>query len=120
MAIHDKLKAFEDVKGFLGAAVFSPEGELLEGNAEISGLTMEVIGSLLNDVLLEAQEMTEKSGFGHADFIQINSDAGMMLAKCHNEAGKHYHTVLFLKPDGNIAMAKMKMKAVVEALKEEF
>ncbi len=120
MAISEKLKALEDVKGYLGAGVFSPNGELIEGTAEVSGITMEVIGSLLNDVLLEAQQMTEKAGFGTSNFIQIDSDAGIMIARSYNKDGKHYHTVMFLKPDGNIAMAKMKFKTVTEALAEEF
>ncbi len=120
MAIKDKLKELEDVKGFLGAGVFTPSGELIEGNAEISGLRMEVIGSLLNDVLLVAQEMTEKAGFGHSDFIQINSDMGLLLARSTDSGPVKFHTVLFLKPDGNIAMGKMKLEAVSEELKEEF
>ncbi len=120
MAISEKLKALEDVRGFVGAGVFTPSGEMLDGNAEISGLKMEVIGSLLNDVLLEAQEMTEKAGFGHSDFIQINSDMGMMLAKCTKVGDIHFHTVIFLKSDGNVAMAKMKLTSVCEALVEEF
>ncbi len=120
MAIKDKLKELEDVKGFLGAGVFTPDGELIEGNAEISGLRMEVIGSLLNDVLLTAKEMTEKAGFGETDFIQINSDLGLLLARSTESEALSYHTVLFLKPDGNVAMGKMKLKAVAEELKEEF
>ncbi len=120
MAINEKLKALHDVKGFIGAGVFSPDGEFVDGDTEISGLRMEVLGSLLNDVLVGAQQMAKDSGFGHADFIQINSDAGMMLAKSYDKDGKHFHTVMFLKPDGNIAMAKMKLNSVVEALAEEF
>ncbi len=120
MAIIEKLKELEDVRGYLGSGVFSPSGELIEGTAEISGLKMEVIGSLLNDVLLEAQEMTEKAGFGHSDFIQIDSDMGIMLARSTKTPNAHFHTVLFLKPDGNVAMAKMKLSNVCEALVEEF
>lgn len=101
--------------------MFTPEGEMLEGTSQISGLHQEVLGSLLNDVLLAAQTMTDKGGFGKSDFIQINSDMGMLLAKCNGNAeGKHYHVTLFLKPEGNVAMGKMKLKAVVDALAEEF
>lgn len=121
MAIKDKLAGFEEVKGYLGCGVFSPEGEMIEGTSQISGLHQEVLGSLLNDVLLAAQEMTDKGGFGHSDFIQINSDMGVLLAKCNgNVDGKHYHVTLFLKPDGNVAMGKMKLKATTEALAEDF
>ncbi len=120
MAINEKLRALHDVKGFIGAGVFSPNGEFIDGDAEVSGLRMEVLGSVLNDVLLGAQQMTVDSGFGMADFIQIDSDAGIMIARAYNKDGKHYHTVMFLKPDGNIAMAKMKFKTVTEALAEEF
>ena len=120
MAILEKLKAFEDVKGYLGAGLFSPEGELIDGTSDISGLKMELIGTLLNDVLLEAQEMTEKAGFGASNFIQVNSDMGMLFAKCFNSNGKHFHTVLFVKPEGNVAMAKMKLQSVVDSLVEEF
>jgi hypothetical protein len=52
--------------------------------------------------------------------IQLDTEMGIILAKCFNDGKIHFHTVLVIKKDGNVAMAKMKLKKVVDLLKPEF
>lgn len=120
MAIKDHLALFSDVGGYLGCGVFTPQGEMLEGSTDISGIHFETAGSMIHDMLLNAKKISEQSGFGNCDMIQLDTEMGQILAKCFNDGKIHYHTVLVIKRDGNVAMAKMKLKKVVEQLKPEF
>lgn len=121
MAIKETLSTLKDVSGYLGAGVFTPQGELLEGEADASGVHFETSGSMIHDTLLNAQKMSDAAGFGKADMIQVDTEAGLLFCKCFNDnASKHFHTILVLKKDGNVAMAKMKLNKAVSNLVAEF
>ena len=120
MSIRDSLSELEKVNGYLGAGVFTPQGELLEGVADISGIHFETAGSQVHDMLLSSQNMAKETGFGSANMIQIDTELGIVFAKCFNDGATHFHTVLVIKNDGNVAMAKLKLKKVVETIKAEF
>lgn len=120
MAIKEQLAQFSEIGGYLGGGVFSPQGEMLEGTTEISGIHFETAGSMIHDMLLNAKKISESSGFGNCDMIQLDTEMGIILAKCFNDGKIHFHTVLVIKKDGNVAMAKMKLKKVVDLLKPEF
>ncbi len=120
VALSEILKELSDVKGYLGAGVFTPQGELLEGTADISGIHFEQAGSLIHDALTDAKKMTREIGFGNLEMLQFYSEMGIIFAICHNDGAMHFHTILVIKTDGNIAMAKLKLKKVVDALKAEF
>lgn len=116
MAINEILKQLTDVKGYLGAGVFTPQGELLEGTAEISGIHFEQAGSLIHDSLSESSKMCSEIGFGKLDMLQLYTEMGIIFAVCREDGNIHFHTILVIKTDGNIAMAKLKLKKVVDAL----
>jgi predicted regulator of Ras-like GTPase activity (Roadblock/LC7/MglB family) len=120
MAIKDHLQQFTDVGGYLGSGVFTPQGEMLEGTTEISGIHFETAGSMIHDMLLNAKRVSETSGFGNCDMLQLETEMGIILAKCFNDGKIHFHTVLVINKNGNVAMAKMKLKKVVELVKAEF
>ncbi len=116
VAIEEILKTLSDVKGYLGSGVFTPQGELLEGTADISGIQFEQAGSLIHDALSDSRKMTKEIGFGKLDMLQLYTEMGIIFAVCHDEADMHFHTILVIKTDGNIAMAKLKLKKAVKAL----
>ena len=118
MPIAKVLDFLKDVNGYLGAGVFTPQGEMLEGVADISGIHFEEAGSLIHDTLKDAKEMVKGVGFGNLDMIQLYTEMGVIFAICSHEGNQHFHTILVIKNDGNVAMAKMKLKKAVEAIKE--
>ena len=118
MAIIDILNTLKEVNGYLGAGVFTPQGEMLEGVADISGIHFEEAGSLIHDTLKDAKSMAKHVGFGVLDMIQLYTELGIIFAICHQDDSHHFHTILVIKNDGNVAMAKIKLKKVVTALKE--
>ncbi|MCP5046349.1 MAG: response regulator [bacterium] len=120
MSITEMLKPLAEVKGYLGAGVFTPQGELLEGTADISGIHFEQAGSLIHDALSDSRKMCNEIGFGRLDMLQLYTEMGIIFAACHDDGEMHFHTILVIKSDGNIAMSKLKLKKVVAALTSAF
>lgn len=118
MPIAKILNYLKDVKGYLGSGVFTPQGEMLEGSADISGIHFEEAGSLIHDTLKDSKDMVKQIGFGNLDMSQLYTDMGIIFAVCHQDDKQHFHTILVIKNDGNVAMAKMKLLKAVQALKE--
>lgn len=120
--IESSLEKFSVVSGFLAVGAFSPNGEVVaEVNA--SGIKLAEIGALANDVLLKAQKATEIMEVGRGSMVHVEAPKAHIFARCLNEAdsyaatdaGKaHVHMVVIIKSDGNIAMAKMKLEAIIK------
>ena len=121
MDLKKHLEKLSGIKGYLGSGVFTPNGEMLEGTSMISGIHQELAGAAINDTLLHAQDMTEDIGMGRADFLQIDSDMGIVIIRNYNddENDVHFHTILYLRKDGNIAMGKLLLKKAIENLAQE-
>ena len=120
MPFGEKLSILKEVNGYLGAGVFTPQGEMLEGASDISGIKFEEAGALIHDTLKNSKAMSKEIGFGILDMIQLHTPAGIVFAKCCQERNLHFHTILVIKTDGNITMARLKLNQVVELLMEEF
>jgi predicted regulator of Ras-like GTPase activity (Roadblock/LC7/MglB family) len=120
MAIEKILKFLEDVKGYLGSGVFTPQGELLGGVTDVSGIKFEEAGSMIHDALSDSKKMTKEVGLGSLDMLQLYTQMGIIFAVCHDDGIQHFHTIMIIKSDGNVAMAKLKLKKAVEALKSVF
>jgi len=127
MAVKDLLAQFEDVQGFLGIAVFTPQGEIVESIAK--GKTdIKTVGTYANNALLNAQKATDQMGVGRGNLMQIRAPEAIVMMRCLNEAtdfaatkeGKaHFHTVVILDPDGNTGMAAMILDKTVAGIADE-
>ena len=118
MAIEEILRTLKDVNGYLGAGVFTPQGEILEGTSDISGVHFEEAGSLIHDTLSNSKAVAKEVGFGNLNMIQLYTEMGIIFAKCYNDGKLHFHTILVIKTDGNVAIARLKLNKTVDALKE--
>ena len=122
-AIKKVLKSLENVTGYLGAGIFSPDGDLIERitvNRNLYLVTQfENIGVLIRNALKESQNITDELGFGPLKTIQLYGETGIIFLVCQNDEKSQFYTALFIKEDGNITMAKKKLQEVVEALKPE-
>jgi len=124
--IIEQLEKFKDVDGFQAVGVFSPQGELAN-QVNISGCNLEEIGAYVNEILLKTQRITEKSGMGKSQMIHIAAPRAQIIVRCLDEVtnaskGKgsagsaHIHMVLVLDADSNLAIGKMKLKAVIQKI----
>jgi hypothetical protein len=115
-----KLEMFKDLNGYLGAGVFTPEGKMLGGVTDVSGINFEIAGSLFHDTLLITDNRSKEAGFGGVNQMQVNTETGIFFMRCLRDEKMHFHTMLVVKKNTNIAMAKVMLNKVVEALKGEF
>jgi hypothetical protein len=120
MSILKKLELFRELNGYLGVSVFSPDGNMLGGVTEVSGMNFEIAGSLIHDAYLFTQNKSQEAGFGNAEMLQIETDRGIVLVKCFKENNRHFHTILVIQRDANVALAKVMMNKVTDVLKDEF
>lgn len=120
--VNDSVARLSDVEGFLAVGIFSPNGEMAAQLIN-SGLKLDEIGSLANDVLLKPQKATDMMDVGRGQVVHIEAPKAQILARCLNEntdfsskeAGKaHLHMVLVLLKHGNLAMAKMKLCSIIQ------
>lgn len=127
MAIKEHLAQLQGVEGFMGAAVFASNGEMLEGLVTGS-LDVKTVGMFANNALLNAQKATDQMGVGRGNLVQIRAPQATVIMRCLNEAtdfaatstGKaHFHTVVIMSPEGNVGMASMMLDKVVGKIADE-
>jgi len=127
MAIKDHLNEFSEIQGFKGVAVFTAQGEMIEGFAN-GKLDIKTVGTFANNALLNAQKATDQMGVGRGNLMQVRAPEATVIMRCLNEAtdfaqtsqGKaHFHTVVVLDPEGNAGMAGMILDKIVGKIAEE-
>ncbi len=126
--IEDVLEKFKDVEGFNAVGVFSPNGEIA-AQVNATGVKIDELGALANDVLLKSQKATEIMGVGRGQLVHIEAPKAHIIARCLNEAtdfaasteGRaHVHMVLTISKEGNLAMAKMKLESIIQEVAPMF
>lgn len=126
--INEVLDKFKTVEGFQAAGAFSPQGEMV-ASVNPSGIKLDELGALANDVLLKAQKATEIMNVGRGQLVHVEAPKAHVLARCLNEAtdfaatasGRaHVHMVVILEKEANVAMAKMKMDGIIQEIAEFF
>jgi len=122
--IIEQLEKFKDVGGFQAVGVFSPQGELAN-QVNISGYKLEEVGAYVNEIFLKTQRTTEIIGMGKSQMIHIAAPHAQIIVRCLDEvtnatkasAGSaHIHMILILDADSNLAIGKMKLKAVIQEI----
>ncbi len=127
-ALDETMAKLAEVEGFMAVGIFTPNGEMA-AQLNKSGLKLDEIGSLANDVLLKAQKATDLMDVGRGQLVHVEAPKAHIIARCLNEntdftateAGKaHMHMVLILAKDGNLAMAKMKLASIIQEAAPNF
>ena len=127
MPIKDHFNELAAVEGFKGVAVFSPNGEMLDGVAS-GKFDIKAVGMFANNALLNAQKATDQMGVGRGNLMQIRAPQAIVLMRCLNEApefsqsvpGKaHFHTVVVLESEGNAGLASMLLDKAVGKIATE-
>lgn len=119
MSILKKLEMFRGITGYLGSGVFTPEGKMLGGVTDISGVSFEIAGSLFHDAFLIVNNKSREANFGYVNLVQMDTETHTVLCKCFNEGEKHFHVILVVKKNSNIAISRLMLKKVFEELKGE-
>ena len=120
MSILKNLEILKKIQGYLGASVYTPEGKMLAGVTEVSGLNFEIAGSLFHDAFLILENKSKESGFGKVDMFRVNTEMGIVFLKCFREGNVHFHTIMVIKHDANVAVAELMLENALKVIKKEF
>jgi len=127
MSTSNSLEQLRGIEGFLGAALFTPEGKALETTSG-GRINLKAIGILANNTLNNAQKASVEMGTGQARMVHIEAETGHILALCLNdgavpfqtEEGKaHIHLIVALSPNCNLGLAKIKAASTIRAVANE-
>lgn len=128
MSTNEKIKELASVEGFMGAALFTPKGELLAQYGKDMG-NIEEVGILANNVLMNAQKASLDMGTGRGQQVHVEAENATILVRCLNEGtdplasqpGKaHVHLVYILNKDAPIGLAKLRLNAAIQKVAEDF
>ena len=124
----EKLSKLAEIDGFAGAALLTPNGQILL-KCEPTGSDIEIVSSLANNVLRTAEKASRDMGFGRSHFTFVHTEKALILIRCLNEGenplgpepGKcHIHLVLLIENPNSLGIAKIKINNVIESLAENF
>jgi predicted regulator of Ras-like GTPase activity (Roadblock/LC7/MglB family) len=127
MSIKDHLAELEKIEGFMAAAVFTAQGQMLEGITK-GDIDIEAVGMYANNALLNTQKATDQMGVGRGNMVKIRAPQAEILMRCHNEATDfsatkadkaHFHTVVLMDPEGNTGMAAMILDQIQTRIADE-
>ncbi len=120
MSIIKKLEIFQKINGYLGSGVFTSDGKMLGGITEVMGINFEIAGTLFHDSFLITNNNSQEAGFGKVEMFHLYTEKGIIVGKCFNEEGIHFHTILVVEPTANLGMAKLLLSKAIDDLKSEF
>lgn len=121
------LEELQKIEGVLGAALFTPKGEVLDTTSG-GKLNLKAIGILANNTLNNAQKAAVEMGTGRARLVHVEAENGHILAVCLNdgnspfrtEEGKaHVHLIVALSPSCNLGLAKMRATSLIRTMADQ-
>ncbi|XCN71542.1 MAG: hypothetical protein Q3M24_14605 [Candidatus Electrothrix aestuarii] len=128
MKIQEKLCQLAEIDGFVGAAVLTPNGRILQ-KCDPSDIDIELIAFLANNVLRTAEKASRDMGLGRSHLTFMHTEKALVLARCLNEGhnplgaepGKcHIHLILLIDNPNSFGIARIEIGNVVELLAEDF
>lgn len=119
MELLKKLEMFKQINGYLGSGLFSPEGKMIGGVTDVSGISFEIAGTLFHNAYLFTNNNSREAGFGYVDQFQIDTEIGIVLGKRVREGDLHFHTILVVKRTANLAMSKFLLNKVCDLITDE-
>lgn len=122
-SLEELARSFDDLAGFIGVAVYSPENELIVSHSPF-GLTIEQAGPGLNKLFSGAVDVLGELDLTPPRLLHLESEETNLLVYSYNECvdpGRSqedalcFRSVLMLEAAGSIGMAKLRMKKFVRA-----
>ena len=114
------LKPLEDISGFIGAVVYTSDGETIISTSANWGMDrMNKIKTFAVELCRETREITGRMGIGTLNSIVIRTDSTIFI---HGSIidGVAGLGVILEAPTGNLGLAQISMKKIVKELKPEF
>lgn len=105
------LARLQKVRGYKASAIMTFRGELLASHSNDPLIDLSEVGKTFNEIFKTAHEASEKIGLKACLEIDINTPRGIIVLRCSGlEALIHFHLLMIMSADGNLALAKMELE----------
>lgn len=114
MSNYADLSLFEDVDGFIGAAIFEGSGTtpVVQHNSANARIDLAKVGSLANVVMLNARDATKKTGGGHCGMIHVHATEAHILVESLGR-DSNANLVIILDKQCNLGLARSALKRFI-------
>ncbi len=120
MALEKYLEQFKSINGYKASGIMTFTGEVLASDSIDANIDLAMVGATFNDIFRSAHEASEKIGLKACKETTINTPNGQIIMRCSGVKAKvHYHMIVIINKDGNLALAKMEMEKMVPRIMEE-
>ena len=111
------LARLQKVKGYKASAIMTFRGESLASHSNDRQIDLSVVGKAFNDIFRTAHEASEKIGLQACLETVINTPRGIIVMRCSGlDALIHFHLLVIMAADGNLALAKMELEKMTEPI----
>jgi len=119
MSIEKKLEVFKQIDGFMGVGVYSTDGELLAAGIG-SAMEMEMVGALVNNLIVNSQKTAEEIGLGGSDAIDIAThEKANIFIRCYSDSKVKFNLILICGEKAPIGMIRLRIKQVLPEIAED-
>jgi predicted regulator of Ras-like GTPase activity (Roadblock/LC7/MglB family) len=108
------LARLQKVKGYKASAVMTFRGEILASHSAEANIDLRGVGKTFNDIFRSAHEASDKIGLQLCLEMVINTPNGIIIMRCSGvEVQVHFHLLVIVAADGNLALAKLELEKLV-------
>ena len=108
------LAGLRKAKGYKASAILTFKGEILASHSADARIDLREVGKTFNDIFREAHEASDKIGLKSCLEMVINTPKGIIAMRCSGiEAPVHFHLMVVVSAEGNLALAKMELEKMV-------
>lgn len=112
--LQEQLRSLREIEGYRGAAVLDESGALVASDAEDASLDLSAVGRSASEIAQGVHRSGKPALVEGCQEIVVRSSEAILLLRCSSTAaGKHFHVLVLLKPEGNQALAMVRLDALV-------
>ncbi len=120
MLLGSNLVGLQKVKGYKASAIMTFRSELLASHSSDTNIDLRKVGKTFNDIFRSAHEASDKIGLKSCLEMVINTPKGFIIMRCSGaEAQVHFHLLVIVSAEGNLALAKMELEKMVNPVLAE-
>ncbi len=115
-AAEDLFRGLRGVRGYLAAAIMDAAGSLLAEDSTDEALDPATVGPVFAQIFHLTQETTAEIGLGPCTELTAATPCGTIITRCSDRY--NVRALCILAPEGNIALAKLRLDALLPPLEE--
>lgn len=114
MSMEEHLQSLREIRGYLASAFMSYTGEVLATDSVTDDINLDLVGATFNDVFRSGHEAAIRIGLEANRETVIKTPKGVIVMQCSGvDAPVHLHFVAVMTIDGNQALMKLRLDAML-------